>query len=168
MPARELQNYRWRGARALVLLHDKAMRELLPVWRRAKEVGVRLPETKDEDYISLEAVLRHALRASRGYMTWMCEKLGLSDPAIDPAPEPDHVEREADRYLKHLLERWRLPLVEVEEARFTEIYKTRWGEDMSCEGMLEHAVMHPIRHRFQLEELMEAQGKGVGGDEVEI
>jgi hypothetical protein len=29
---------------------------------------------------------------------------------------------------------------------------------MSCEGMLEHAVMHPIRHRFQLEELLEAQG----------
>jgi hypothetical protein len=37
-------------------------------------------------------------------------------------------------------------------------HKTRWGEDMSCESMLEHAVMHPHRHRFQLEELMEAQG----------
>ena len=30
---------------------------------------------------------------------------------------------------------------------------------MTCEGMLEHAVMHPVRHRFQLEELMEAQAK---------
>jgi hypothetical protein len=48
----------------------------------------------------------------------------------------------------------------VEEGRFGATFKTRWGEDMSCEGMLEHAVMHPLRHRFQLEELMEAQRKG--------
>ena len=156
MPSKELQNYRWRGARALVLLHEKAMRELLPVWRRAKAAGVQLPQTEDQDYASLETVLRHALRASRGYMTWLCEKMGLPDPGIDPPPEPDRVEGEADRYLTHLLERWRLPLAEVEEARFSEVYKTRWGEEVSCEGMLEHAVMHPLRHRFQLEELMDA------------
>ena len=35
-----------------------------------------------------------------------------------------------------------------------------WGRPLHprTEAMLEHAVMHPIRHRFQLEELMEAQG----------
>ena len=81
----------------------------------------------------------------------------MSDPGIDPPPAPDRVEQEADRYLDHLLERWRLPLVDVEEPRFVVTYPTN-HEDMSCEAMLEHAVMHPIRHRFQLEELMEAQG----------
>ena len=35
--------------------------------------------------------------------------------------------------------RWRTPLAEVEETRFGATHKTRWGEDMSCEGMLEHA-----------------------------
>jgi len=49
-------------------------------------------------------------------------------------------------------------LADVEESRFDAIHKTRWGEDMSLQGMLEHAVMHPARHRFQLEELMEAGG----------
>ncbi len=91
-------------------------------------------------------------------MTWLCEKLGLPDPGIDEAPEPEAVERDADRYLEHLLERWRKPLAGVEEEQLQTTSKTRWGEDMTCEGMLEHAVMHPIRHRFQLEELMEAQG----------
>ena len=158
MPVQELSGYRYRGARALVLLHDAAMRELLPVWRRAKASGTALPATTDPDYVSLPALLHHALRASRGYMTWLCEKLGLPDPGIDPAPQADRVEAEAERYLEHLLERWRLPLAGVEEKRFESIHKTRWGEDMSCESMLEHAVMHPHRHRFQLEELMEAQG----------
>jgi len=157
MPVHELSDYKYRGARALVLLHDAAMRELLPVWRRAKQRGITLPTTTDPSYASLQALLHHALRASRGYMTWLCEKLGLPDPGIEPAPEADHVEAEAERYLEHLLARWRLPLTEVEEKRFEAIHKTRWGEDMSCEGMLEHAVMHPHRHAFQLEELMEAQ-----------
>jgi hypothetical protein len=31
MPVHELNDYKFRGARALVLLHDTAMRELLPV-----------------------------------------------------------------------------------------------------------------------------------------
>ena len=160
MPIQELQNYRYRGARALVLLQDKAMRELLPVWRRAMAARIRLPETKDPNYASLQELLHHALRAARGYMIWMCEKMGLPDPEIDPAPEVDRVEQKADRYLEHILQRWRLPLVDVDESRFGETHKTRWNEDMSCEGMLEHAVMHPIRHRFQLEELMESQSKG--------
>jgi uncharacterized damage-inducible protein DinB len=157
VPANELSDYRYRGARALVLLHHAAMCELLPVWRKAKQAGIKLPPTSDADYVSLEALLHHALRASRGYMVWLCEKLGLPDPGIEPAPEPDRIEAEAERYLEHLLERWRLPLAEVEEKSFFTTHRTRWGEDMSCEGMLEHAVMHPHRHRFQLEELMEAQ-----------
>jgi uncharacterized damage-inducible protein DinB len=160
MPFRELQNYRYRGARALVLLHEQGMRAFLPVWQRARAAHVRLPATTDPNYASLESLLHHSLKAARGYMTWLCEKLGLPDPGIDPAPEPPQVEREAARYIEHLLERWRLPLADVEEGRFSAIHKSRWGEDMSLEALLEHAVTHPLRHRFQLEELLEAQGEG--------
>ena len=89
MPVNELADYRYRGARALVLLHERALRELLPVWRRAKAANVRLPQTTDPHYVSLEALLSHPLRSARGYMTWLCEKLGLPDPGIDPSPEPE-------------------------------------------------------------------------------
>jgi hypothetical protein len=156
MPVHDLADYRYRGARALVLLHEQAQRELLSTWRRAKAAGLRLPETADPDYASLEALLRHALRSARGYLTWLCEKLELPDPGVEPAPEAAHVERDAARWLEHLLARWRLPLAGIEEVRFNEVFKTRWGIDMCLESMLEHAVLHPLRHRFQLEELMEA------------
>ena len=156
MPVSELSGYRYRGARALVLLHERAIRELLSTWQRAKTAGVRLPETADPDYLSLETLLRHVLRSARGYMTWMCEKLDLPDPGIEPAPEAARVQEDAARWLEHLLSRWRLPLAGIEEARFNGTFKTRWGVDMCVESMLEHAVLHPARHRFQLEELMEA------------
>jgi uncharacterized damage-inducible protein DinB len=155
MAAKDLGHYRYRGARALVLLQGRALSAFLPVWRRGYDAGVKLPETDDPNYASLQALLLHVLRAARGYMTWMCEKLGLEDPEIASAPDIEHVEREAERYLAHLLERWRHPLSIVEEKRFDEMHQTRWGGTLSIEAMLEHAVVHPMRHAFQIEELME-------------
>jgi hypothetical protein len=156
MSVAELQEYRYRGARALVLLHEQYFKAFLPVWRKAKASGVALPATSDADYASLDALLRHVLRASRGYMTWICEKLGLPDPAIVEQPAVEHVDAEAEKFLSHLLARWRLPLVGVEDKRFDEVYPARWGVPISIESMLEHAVVHPLRHTFQLEELMGA------------
>ncbi len=159
MPIHELHDYTYRGARALVLLHERSMRALLPAWWRAKAAQVKLPQTRDPDYASLESLLHHALAAARGYTTWLCEKLGLPDPGIDPAPEAARVQQDAESYVEHLLERSRRALAHVKEADFEKVSKSRWGVDISVECMMEHAVMHPERHRFQLEELLEAQGK---------
>jgi hypothetical protein len=101
------------------------MRSFLPVWREAVRRRVRLPATTDPDYASLHSLLHHVFRASRGYMTWLCEKLELPDPGMEPAPQPDVVEREADRYLEHLLERWRRRWQEGRGA-FQPVFKTRW------------------------------------------
>jgi uncharacterized damage-inducible protein DinB len=154
----DLSDYRYRGARAMVLLHEREMRRFLEVWRLAKAAKVMLPRVKDSDYQSLEHVLHHVLRAARGYMTWMCEKLGLADPIIDSPPPPEKVEAEAEGYLDHLLARWRLPLSELKEERASRpSYKSRWDMDYSIESMLEHAVLHPMRHSFQLAEMMVEQ-----------
>jgi hypothetical protein len=153
----ELADYRYRGARATVLMHERELRRFVEVWRKAKASGIALPATDDPDYASPEHLLHHVLRAARGYMIWMCEKLELPDPQIEPAPPPEQVEAEADRYLEHLLARWRLPLVAIDEARASRpSYQSRWGMDYSIDSMLEHALVHPMRHAFQLEEMLAA------------
>lgn len=150
--------FRYGGARALVALHEEQLRAFLPVWREAHAARVALPETDDPDYASREHVLHHVLRAARSYMTWLCEQLDLPDPDIDEAPPLERVEAEADAYLEHLIARWRPPLVDVPGERFGEVYTTRWGTPTSIDAMLEHAVMHPLRHRHQLGNLLRAQG----------
>jgi hypothetical protein len=151
----ELQAYRARSARALVLLHEQHMRRFLATWQEAHAAGVRLPETTNPHYASLETLLRHVLAAGRGYMTWIAEQLDLDDPGIDEPPRADEVAARADAYLEHLLERWRLPLADVPEERLEDrAYTSRWGEPFTIDSMLEHAVLHPQRHAFQLEELM--------------
>ena len=158
MSVNELSHYRYRGARAMVILHERYMRECLATWKRAKAANVTLPTTDDPDYQSLEHLLFHVLRAARGYMTWMCEKLELPDPQIPSPPPLERVQTEADQYLELLLAKWREPLADVAAERFEDReYPSRWKTLYSIDAMLEHAVMHPIRHMFQLNELKAAQ-----------
>jgi uncharacterized damage-inducible protein DinB len=158
MDSQSLKKYKYNGARSLILLHERHLKSLIQTWWEAKKLNLTLPETDDEDYKSLDTLLRHILRAARGYMTWMCEKLNLPDPEIAKTPEPDEIESTVDEYVKHLLEKWCLPLAEIQEDKFhTKTYTSRWGTDYCIDAMLEHAVMHPIRHEFQLRNLINQQ-----------
>jgi uncharacterized damage-inducible protein DinB len=155
MSSKSLQIYRYNGARSLVLLHEEHLESCLKTWQESIRIGIELPKTDDKDYKSLDALLRHILRAARGYMTWMCDKLNLSVPEIEKTPEVDLIEAKADEYVSHLLEKWRLPLADITEDKFhTPTYTSRWGVDYCIDAMLEHAVMHPIRHEFQLRHLI--------------
>ncbi len=151
----ELANYRYGGARALVILHERQLRKFLVAWRHAKTAGVALPETDDPDYASLETVLAHVLKCARGYMVWMCKMLELPDPGIRPEPEADAVAAEAESYVEHLGEKWRTPLAKLTESQaYRPAYTSPWDVDYCIDAMLEHAAMHPLRHRFQLEVLI--------------
>jgi len=147
--------YRSRAVRALVLLHEEHLRRFVHTWRLALARSVSLPPTDDPNYASLEALGRHVLSAASGYMIWMCEVLALPDPGIRSAPDASAIVHDADDYLEHVLERWRAPLREVSNERLeTPEYPSRWQTRYSIDSMLEHAVMHPIRHAFQLDGLL--------------
>ena len=147
--------YQSRAVRALVMLHDTQLRRFLDTWKRARSASVVLPVTTDPDYTSLETLLRHVLGAARGYMTWMCEMLGLPDPQVRVAPDAASLAGEADTYMEHVLDGWRAPLQHVTDEQLDRPeYLSRWQTRYCIDAMLEHAVMHPIRHTFQLEELM--------------
>lgn len=149
-----IPNYKYRGARALVILHEQYLREFVATWKKAKAEDLVLPKTDDPDYASLELLLRHVLSSARNYMAWICDKLDLPDPQIEPTLEADMIAERVDDYLEHLLMNWRTPLADVEEIRFYKpTYTSRWKVNYCIEAMLEHAVTHPIRHSFQLEEL---------------
>ncbi len=144
----------------MVVLHEKHLRSCINTWKRAKQNSIKLSETDDTDYQSLETLLRHILRAARGYMTWICEKLELPDPEISATPAAEKIEIELDTYLEHLIEKWKSPLKNVPEEKFMDIvYTARWKVDYCIDAMLEHAVMHPIRHEFQLKNLIESQSQ---------
>jgi hypothetical protein len=148
-------HYRSRAVRAMVLLHEEHLRRFVHVWKLAVASSVSLPPTDDPAYVSIEALGQHVLSAAGGYMIWMCEVLALPDPGIRHAPDTCAMVRDADDYTEHVLEQWRAPLREVaNEALETPEYQSLWKTSYCIDSMLEHAVMHPIRHAFQLDELL--------------
>lgn len=153
---REHKQYKYGGARALVQLHEKHLRSFTETWKVAKQVGVKLPATDDPYYKSLNMLLYHLLKSAGGYITWICEKLNLPDPEIKLPPDEEIIESEFPAYLEYLIGKWENRLCDVEPEAFEPaVYESRWGTPFCIDAMLEHAVMHPIRHEFQLLNLIE-------------
>jgi hypothetical protein len=151
-------SYHYGGARALVALHDLHLRQFLETWHRADNRSVDLPATSDPSYVSREALLVHVLGCAARYLTWICEQLGLPDPGLEENPSPKDFVTRAENYLEGVLAAWEIPLRELTEEQATSTtYTSRWGTPYCIDAMLEHAVMHPIRHSHQLDELMAAK-----------
>jgi hypothetical protein len=152
----DFPEYLYKGASALVKLHEIHLQSFYETWKQAKQLNVKLPDSDDPYYKSLDTLLYHLLRSARGYMIWMCDKLELNDPQIKETPPAEIIEEKAVEQLTNLFERWSVPLANVEPELFEDkVYKSNWSVEYCIDAMLEHAVMHPIRHEFQLRNLIQ-------------
>jgi len=151
-------SYQYGGAKALVALHDLHLRRFLDIWRRADNLELELPATSDPSYVSREALLVHVLGCAARYLTWICEQLQLPDPGLEENPNPKDFVARSVVYMEDVLAAWEGPLQGLtEDEADSKAYTSRWGTPYCVDAMLEHAVMHPIRHSHQLEELMAAK-----------
>ncbi|MFH1195752.1 MAG: hypothetical protein V1720_08555 [bacterium] len=152
--------FKYKGAEALIALHRLHILSFVNTWKSAKAANIKLPETDDEWYASIDMLGRHILNSARGYNIWICKKLELPEPEIIPAPQAEELPYKIDEYTEHLLENWGLQLCDVPEDKFHgQTYTSNWGVEYCVDAMMEHAVMHPIRHEFQLINLTNAQKK---------
>lgn len=153
-----MKQHKDQGVASLTQLHETHMRRFLAVWREAKAQGLTLHVKGDPDYASLESLLVHVVGCARGYMVWICKVLELPDPGMAAVPPANEIEGVLDEYVDKILEQWEGPLCDVASSRLhRDAYRSTWGVLYCIDAMLEHAVMHPVRHTFQLENLMGAK-----------
>lgn len=154
-----VEKYQYTGAKVLIQLHKKHLKLFYKTWLIAKSKSITLPKTSDPEYKSLDRLLFHVLRSAGRYMIWICAKLELPDPGITAPPPVNKIEKEAEKYMNHVLAKWENQLADVKEELFNELtYLSNWGVHYCIDAMLEHAVMHPIRHQHQLAKLNKEQG----------
>ncbi|MGE5358429.1 MAG: DinB family protein [Bacteroidales bacterium] len=143
------------AVRACVELHEIELRRFYDTWEAFLTSRVPLPKTDDPSYASAETLGGHVLRAARNYLTWIgdCVQRPVAD--VDRDDDRVSVARKGRQFLEDVLAAWRRNLQALEDAELApQTFKSRWGDDYSIEQMLEHAVVHPMRHRIQLERLM--------------
>jgi hypothetical protein len=143
------------AVRSCVELHEIEINRFYEAWEAFRASGTSLPKTADPSYESPDHLGGHVFRATRSYLTWIgeCVKRPVTD--LDSATDLVNIARRGRVFVDEVLAAWRRHLAVLEDAELAPTsYKSRWGEDYNIEQMLEHAVVHPMRHRIQLERLM--------------
>lgn len=112
-------------------------------------------ETSDEDCRSVQTIISHVVGSGYSYADYLREVFSIpsSRPAPGLLPHHDAVPRlrEMLDYTVATLEgRWGMTW---EEAN-GHLIQTRWGATYNIEGLLEHAIVHILRHRRQIERFM--------------
>jgi hypothetical protein len=151
-----MTEFRSRGVKSLVELHAIELRNFVATWKRFKAAGLPMPEARgDADYESPERLVAHVNGSARSYLLWIFEK--LEDPIADLEliRDPAIIVPKLDAFMEETLAAWERHAARLENEQLAPAqYDSRWGEPFDIEQMLEHAVVHPMRHRIQLERLL--------------
>ncbi len=140
---------------ALMDEYERAAADLEAVLESLSDEGweaERDRDTDDEDCRSIRTVMFHVLRATYGYADDLRVAFGMEKGEREAEPQGPG---EASRWLRRALEyteetldgRW--GMTEKEAAQIQ--WKTSWGTVYDVEQMLEHAIVHILRHRRQIE-----------------
>jgi uncharacterized damage-inducible protein DinB len=149
------------AVRSLVELHEIELNRFYGTWLGFRESGHALPVTTDPNYASPDHLGGHVLRAARNYLTWIGECVERPVTDVDLDNDTISIAGKGRPFLEEVLAAWRRHLPALEDPELdTPSHRSRWGVDYTIEQMLEHAVVHPMRHRIQLERLMRGASGG--------
>ena len=143
---------------ALMDEYERALHELsqlLGTLTQAQFEAMRDPETTDEDCRSIRTVVTHVIRSGYGYAGYLRSALGLTlqTPVFrveTPAEGVHHLAAMATCTAETFEGNWRMPDEVIESARI----QSRWGPVFNLEQMFEHAIVHVLRHRRQIERFL--------------
>lgn len=109
-------------------------------------------ETTDENCRSVQTIMSHVVAAGYGYANYIRDVFLLEKPS--PLKRPfSHREslKEFDLMLEYTVAtldgKWELPEEEIVAVSM----KVHWGPTYDLEQLLEHAIVHILRHRRQIE-----------------
>jgi len=107
--------------------------------------------TADDDCRSIQSIVSHVINSGYGYADYIREVFSTESERppreiIDQQDLQQNIRSMLDYTITTLQDRWSLS----EDELFTFIMRTRWGGDYNIEQLLEHAIVHILRHRRQI------------------
>jgi len=150
--------YRNNGAiGALLDEYEKSVFELKKVIANISEselIQILDNETKDEDCRSIQSILSHVIRAGNTYVIeirkWLGESIEYKEKEILNSVEKYNLA--LDDMFAYTEELFRdHPSIKLEEYASAKKMKVRWGQRYDVEQLFEHAIVHILRHRRQIE-----------------
>lgn len=151
------KKYRDGAVGALMDEYERAAEELKEVLQTIDQVNFTIivdSITKDEDCRSVQTIMRHVVRSGHGYANYIRKQFGDSWTPFQLEEDIHTIEiacSELDKMLVYTLEtlqdKWDLTFKEALQNSM----KVSWGQTFDFEQLLEHAIVHILRHRRQIE-----------------
>ncbi len=153
--------YRDNGAiGALLDEYEKSIRELKAVIKQVTTNDLTYivdHETKDEDCKSIQTILTHIVESGYTYVIeirkWLGEEINYKKKELlHSVPEYNIALDKMFAFNEDLFKDY--PKIQLEEYTSNKKIKVRWGQRYDVDQLLEHAIMHILRHRRQIERFM--------------
>ncbi len=146
---------------ALMDEYEKAMEEYkikIAQLSDADFVKIVDPNTEDPDCRSAQTICQHVIASGYGYANYIRSRFNqpieLKHYELSPETATQTCE-ELDKMIGYtvatLEDKWDIPDAKLGNY----LIKSRWGTIYDVEQLLEHAVLHVLRHRRQIERLYE-------------
>ena len=152
--------YREGGIGALMDEYERAVHELQRLLATIdSDLYVRIldTKTKDKDCQSIETIMNHVVRAGFGYCNYIRKQFGddfIERKTYYNVATPQLAIAELNNVLKYseetLSNKWKISWRKIR----ANIIHTTWNQDFDMDQLLEHAIVHILRHRRQIEKLM--------------
>ena len=152
------ESYREGAVGALLDEYERAVWELRRlVGRMAEEDVVRVvdPATEDETCRSVQTIVSHVVNAGYGYADYL--RVVFSIPSTRPPRALlSHGEslEQLDAVLAYTAETLEGRWLMTDEEMSAAVINSGWGVRYDAEQLLEHAIVHVLRHRRQIEKFM--------------
>lgn len=150
--------YRPGAVGAILDEYERALQELtLLLSSISEEDFLRIldPDTKDPDCHSVQTIIRHVIRSGYGYPSYIRPFFGMEieRPELGERTKTESIAMLGKMFAYNVATfegRFTMTEAEAEAIKFT----TRWGTDHTLESIMEHAIVHILRHRRQIERLL--------------
>jgi uncharacterized damage-inducible protein DinB len=157
---KKLEDYRKGAIGALMDEYERAAIELKSIVENInKDDYTRIvdTETKDEDCRSIQTMMNHVVHAGYGYANAVRRKFSIPHVPVGQERKqipPSEIGGEIDQVLAYTIEtldgKWEMSYAEMEETII--MRKENFSENI--EQLLEHAVLHILRHRRQIDKFL--------------
>jgi hypothetical protein len=152
-----LKTYRTRAIGALLDEYERAIDDLKFVIIDVSDQDLATivdTETTDEDCRSIQTIMGHVVRSGYGYAIYIYRHLGGDfdfRTTILRATSHEYCDDidAAFQFNVALFDKY--PNLKLEELDNEKKILTRWGQVFDYDQLLEHAIVHILRHRRQIE-----------------
>lgn len=151
--------------KALLDEYKRAVNELIAIIKPLNSnllLKVVDDKTNDPDCKSIQAILSHVVCSGYGYTIYMENSIGFNKPRLER-----EMFDEVNRYIERLELMFEYtenffrsnPGLIIEQKDNSKKITVNWGQQYDIEQLFEHAIVHVLRHRRQIENLVRTQSE---------